>query len=39
MTVSDLKKKVKKLMTIVKIKFHQKSFDGLPYLWQTFLRG
>lgn len=34
MTVSDLNKKVKKLMTIVKIKLHQKSFDGLPYLWQ-----
>jgi len=34
MTVSDLKKKAKKLLTILNIKLHQKSFDGLPYLWQ-----
>lgn len=34
MTVPDLKKKAKKLMTIVRIKLHQKSFEGLPYLWQ-----
>lgn len=34
MLLSDLKRKATKHMTRMQIKFSQKSFDGLPYLWQ-----
>ena len=34
MTVSDLKQKASKLLTRMKIRLYQKSYDGLPYLWQ-----